>query len=87
MTAGWNTDAVSFREHSEDMRKFRGAHTDIAMVNARRHGQSAVLEKTRPVRPGRIMRQTGGSKSSAGVADWLALVPVPGVAQYKLVPN
>jgi len=78
---------VSFQEHNKCMRRFRRAHTDVAMVNAPRYGEPAVLERTQPLPISRTMMETGGSKPSNGTAAWSALVPVPKVARYKLSPN
>jgi len=87
MTMAWSSNKASFREHREYMREFRRSHADVAMVNAPRYGEPAVLERTRPLPISRSMMETGGSKPFNGTADWSVLVPVPKVAQYKLSPN
>ena len=77
----------SFQEHNERMEEFRRSHTDVAIVNAPRCGQSALLESMRLLHVNRTTMETGGSRLLNSITDWSALVPVCKVARYKLSPN
>ena len=77
----------SFQEHNERMRGFRRSHADVAMVNALRCDEPALLESTQPWQVSRIIIETGGSAPLNGTTDWSALIPVPKVARYKLSQN
>lgn len=76
-----------FQEHNERMRQFRGAHANIAMVNAPRLDEPALLESMERLQARCTIRETGGSRLAGGTTDWSALVPVLKVAQYKLSQN
>ena len=77
----------SFEQHSECMREFRRSHADVAMVNAPRCGESALLESMRPLQVRRTMIETGGSALPNDTTDRSALVPMWKVARYKLSQN
>jgi len=77
----------SFQEHAERMREFHTAHADVAMVNAPRCDEAALLESMRPLQVRRIMMETGGSIFPSSTTDWPALVPTLKVARYKLSQN
>ncbi len=77
----------SFPEHSERMSGFRRSHAVVAMVNAPRRDEAALLESTRPLPVGHPVMKTGGSRFFNSPADWSALVPVLKVARHKLSQN
>ena len=86
MTMKWN-NRESFQEHHERMRGFRRSHDDVALVNAPRCDEAALLESMEPLQICRTMMQTGGSRFLNSTADWSTLVPIPKVARYKLSQN
>jgi len=85
---GWG----SLGEHNEHMREFRKSHADVAMVNAPRCDQAALLEGLQPLQVHRTTIEAGGSDLLNGTTDPLALdrlvlVPILKVARYKLSQN
>ena len=77
----------SFEEHDERAREFRRSHADVAMVNAPRCDESALLESMKPLQVRRTMMEAGGSAFPNDTTDRSALVPVWKVARYKLSQN
>ena len=76
----------SFEEHDERAREFRRSHADVAMVNAPRCDESALLERMLYLRVNYVT-ETGGSALPSDTTDRSALVPVWKVARYKLSQN
>ena len=98
MTMGWNNrdyrfglngghSRGSFEEHDERMREFRRSHTNVAMVNASRLDEAALIESMEPMQVSRNIIETGGSRLLNDTTDWSTLVPVLKVARYKLSQN
>ena len=77
----------SFQEHNEHMRKFRGSHADIAMVNGPRLDEAALIERMEPLQICRIMMERGGSALPNATTTQSTLVPILRVARYKLSQN
>ncbi len=87
MTMRLDNTRVSFEEHNENMREFRKAHTEVALVNAPRYGESAILARTELLQLKDIIIEAGGTGSLDNATNWSAYVPVPKVAGYKLSQN
>ena len=83
---GGNSEG-SFEQHNEHMRGFRKSHANVAMVNAPRLDEAALLERMRPLQVSRIMMETGGSALPNDTTDQSDLVPMWKVARYKLSQN
>lgn len=79
--------SVSFEEHNEHMREFCRSHADLTMVNAPRCDEAASLRSMRFLRVCCTMLGTGGSALLGDMTDRSALIPVLGVARYKLTQN
>jgi len=77
----------SFKEHNEWIRMFHRSHANVAIVNAPRLDESALLESMEPLQVRCTMMETGGSRLLNGVTDWSALVPIWKVAPYRLSQN
>ena len=77
----------SFEEHNEYMREFSRSHANVAMVNAPRLDDAALLERMESWQVSRNMMETGGSRLLNGLTDWAALVPALKLARYKLSQN
>ena len=82
----------SLEGHNEHMREFRKSHANVAMVNAPRLDEAALLERMESLQVSRIMMETGGSALPNGTTDPLALdrlvlVPILKVARYKPSQN
>jgi len=77
----------SFQEHNDRMREFRRAHAAVALVNAPRYGESAILARTEPLQLKDIIIEAGGTGFLDNAMNWSAYVPVPKVAGYKLSQN
>ena len=77
----------SFQEHDEYMSRFRRAHTKVAWTNKPKRDELARLDSMLPLPVSRTMMETGGSRFPNGTVDWLALVSVLKVAQYKISHN
>jgi len=77
----------SFEQHNESMREFRGSHAEVAMVNAPRCDESALLRSMQPLQVRRTMMETGGSALPNDTTDRSPLVPMWKVAWYKLSQN
>ena len=78
---------VSFQEHNEYMRRFRGAHASVAWTNKPKQDELARLDSMGLWQVPHPIAEAGGSKSVGGTMDWPNLVPVLNVAQYKLSPS
>jgi len=87
MIMNWNDNRVSFGEHNENMKEFRRAHGDIALVNAPRYGEPAILARTEPLQLKDIIIEAGGTGFLDDAMNRSAYVPVPKVARYKLSQN
>ena len=77
----------SFQEHNEHMKGFRRSHTNVAMVNAPRCDECALLESMCPLQVSHTIIETGGARCLNSVMVWSALVSVLKVARYKLSQN
>ena len=77
----------SFEDHDERMTEFHSSHANVAMVNAPRLGEAALLERMESLQISCTMMETGGSRLLNSTTDWSALVPVLKVAGYKLSQN
>jgi len=82
----------SFKKHNEHMREFRESHASVALVNAPRLDEPALLARMEPLRVSRNMMEAGGADLLNGTTDPLALdrlvlVPLSKVAKYKLSKN
>ena len=77
----------AFAEHAECMRRFLGSHGDLAMVNGPRCGKPALPESNFHLSVQRFMTKSGGARFPNDATDWVTLVPVLKMAQYKLSPN
>ncbi len=87
MTMRLDNTRVSFEEHKEYMREFRKAHAAVALVNAPRYDESAILARTEPLQLKDIIIEAGGTGFLDNAMNWSAYVPVPKVAGYKLSQN
>lgn len=87
MTMRLENTRVSFEEHNENMREFRRAHATVALVNAPRYGESAILARTEPLQLKDIIIAAGGTRFRDNAMDRSAYVPMPKVARYKLSQN
>ncbi len=87
MTMEWNNGQESLKEHNGHMKEFRTSHAEVALVNAPRYGESAVLARTQPLQVSYTPIETGGSIFHNSTTDWSALVPMSKVAPYRLSPN
>jgi len=77
----------SFEDHDERMTEFHSSHANVAMVNAPRLGEAALLERMEFLRIHHTMMETGGTALPNDTTDQSALVPVLKVARYKLSQN
>lgn len=82
-----NKDRGQFREHDEQMRGFRQAHTGAAMLNGSRHDQSALRERTLPRQFSHPLMETGGTSLLSGLASLSDMVRVLRVPKYRLSQN
>ena len=82
MTMKWN-NRESFQEHHECMRGFRRSHADVALVNTPRLDKASFMESLLFLRVNYVV-ETGGSALPDDTTDWVALVPMWKVAEYKL---
>ncbi len=87
MTMRLDNTRVSFEEHNENMREFRRAHAAVALVNAPRYGESAILARTEPLQLKDIIIEAGGTGFLDNAMNWSTYIPAPKVARYKLSPN
>ena len=87
MTVYRNNHHESFQKHAEYMKSFRKAHAAVALVNAPRYGESAILARTEPLQLKDIIIEAGGTGFLDNATNWSAYVPVPKVAGYKLSQN
>jgi len=78
---------VSFQEHDEYMRRFCRAHANVAWSSKPKRDELVCLDSMRLWQVPHPIVETGGSKSTSGIMDWLNLVPVLNVAHYKLSPS
>ena len=76
-----------FKEHNKHMSVFRNAHANVAMVNATRLDDAALIERMEFLQVRRNMTETGGSDRSEDTTDWSSIVHVWKVAQHKLSQN
>ena len=76
----------SFLEHDSQMREFRTAHADIALVNGPRLNEAAFLDSLLFLRINHI-DEAGGSAFPDDTSDQSPLVPIWKVAEYKLSQN
>ncbi len=82
-----NKDKGQFREHDEQMRCFRQAHTGAAMLNGSRNDQSALRARTLPWQSSHPLMETGGTSLLSGLASLSDMVQVLRVPQYRLSQN
>ena len=87
MITNWNDNSASFGEHNENMKEFRRVHAAVALINAPKYGESAILARTEPLQLKDIIIYAGGTRFLDNAMSWSAFVPVPTVAQYKLSQN
>ncbi len=87
MSSRLDNTRVSFEEHNEYMREFRRAHAAVALVNAPRYGEPAILARTEPLQLKDIIIEAGGTGFLDSAMNWSTYVPVPKVAGYKLSQN
>ncbi len=87
MIMNWNDSRVSFGKHNENMKEFRKAHAAVALVNAPRYGESAILARTEPLQLKDIIIEAGGTGFLDNAMNWSTYVPMPKVARYKLSQN
>ncbi len=87
MEMEWNRIEVSFQEHSKSVTEFRRSNSVVALINGPRCSERNIWKRTAHLQFSRTMLETGGSRFLNGIKGWSNLVPVPGVAQYKLLPN
>ena len=76
-----------FKEHNKHMSVFRGAHANVAMVNATRLDDAALLARMEPLRVSLNMIEAGGSALPNDITDRSDLVPMWKVPRYKLSQN
>ena len=84
MSSRLDNTRVSFQEHNEYMREFRKAHAAVALVNAPRYGESAILARTEPLQLKDIIIEAGGTGFLDNAMNWSTYIPMPKVARYKL---
>ena len=87
MTTRLDNTGTFFEKHNEYMRGFCKAHAAVALVNAPRYGESAILARTGPLQLKDIIIEAGGTGSLDNAMNWSTYVPVPKVARYKLSQN
>jgi len=87
MIMNWNGRRVSFGEHNENMKEFRKAHAAVALVNAPRYGESAILARAELLQLKDIIIEAGGTGFLDNAMNWSIYVPAPKVARYKLSQN
>ena len=76
-----------FKEHNKHMSVFRNVHANVAMVNATRLDDAALIERMEFLQVRRNTMETGGSDRPEDTMDWSSLVHVWKVAQHKLSQN
>ncbi len=84
MSSRLDNTRVSFQEHNEYMREFRKAHAAVALVNAPRYDESAILARTEPLQLKDIIIEAGGTGFLDNAMNWSTYIPMPKVARYKL---
>ncbi len=87
MSSRLDNTRTSFGEHNEYMREFRKAHAAVALVNAPRYGEPAILARTEPLQLKDIIIEAGGTGFLDNAMNWSVYVPAPKVARYKLSQN